>query len=230
MHQLAAHAFDINVVAVNDAPTASSDSIVVDEDSLVTPASVLGNDSDLDGDVLNATLVSGPTNATTFVLNSNGTFSYQPATNFSGTDSFSYRVSDGNGGSDIATVDIQINPVNDVPDGVADEFTVAPSSALNELIGVLANDSDIENDPLTAVLVDSPSHGIVLLARNGTFQYIPFGNFVGTDTFTYVANDGAGNSEPITVTILIAAGYESDSGTESVVGITNARKQERIVE
>ena len=69
--------------------------------------------------------------------------------------------------------------------------------------GVLANDTDAEDDPLTASLVDDVEHGTLILASDGSFVYTPEPDYYGEDTFTYVANDGYGDSEPATVTINI---------------------------
>ena len=115
----------INVTPVNDAPVAGDDDGVgysTDEDSAFTTASVLGNDTDVDGDTLT---VSGLDTTGTLGLvtdNGDGTFDYDPNGAFeslgagdSTTDSFSYTVSDGNGGTDTATVTVTVNGVNDDP-------------------------------------------------------------------------------------------------------------------
>ena len=72
--------------------------------------------------------------------------------------------------------------------------------------GVLANDSDVEGDPLTAVLVSGPSHAASFtLNADGSFTYTPTANFNGTDSFTYRANDGTDDSNVATVSINVAA-------------------------
>jgi hypothetical protein len=71
--------------------------------------------------------------------------------------------------------------------------------------GVLTNDTDADGDLLTAVLAAGPAHGTVTLYANGSFVYTPAVGYVGTDTFTYVANDRAGNSAPATVSVAVAA-------------------------
>ena len=76
---------------------------------------VLQNDSDADGDALTASIVTGPSNAASFTLNADGSFTYTPTANFSGTDTFTYQVSDGNGGTDTATATITVTAVNDAP-------------------------------------------------------------------------------------------------------------------
>jgi len=72
--------------------------------------------------------------------------------------------------------------------------------------GVLANDTDADQDSLTASLAEDASHGTVTLNPDGSFTYTPDEDYVGTDTFTYTANDGTTASAPATVTITISAG------------------------
>lgn len=68
---------------------------------------------------------------------------------------------------------------------------------------VLDNDTDFDEDPLTAVLASGPDHGTVVLDSDGTFSYTPDANFHGTDTFTYEALDGNGGRDTGTVTITV---------------------------
>jgi ELWxxDGT repeat protein len=70
---------------------------------------------------------------------------------------------------------------------------------------VLTNDRDPNGNPLTAALVTGPSKGTLTLNANGTFTYRPNAGFIGTDTFTYRASDGALQSTPATVTITVTA-------------------------
>ena len=106
------------VTAVNDPPVANDDAYTTDEDTDLTvdAPGVLGNDTDPDdGDLLTATLDSGPSNGT-LTLNSDGSFTYKPNLNFNGTDSFTYRANDGTSDSDdVATVTITVNSVVDPP-------------------------------------------------------------------------------------------------------------------
>jgi VCBS repeat-containing protein len=96
---------------------------------------------------------------------------------------------------------------NQAPVGTNDAYTVAENEALIvPAPGVLANDSDPDADPLTAVLVTGPAHGQLSLAANGSFTYTPDTNFTGLDTFTYQAYDGLDTSDPVTVTITVGDG------------------------
>lgn len=139
-------------------------------------------------------MVSGPANAGAFTLNPDGSFSYVPAANFHGTDSFEYQISDGNGGFDTATVNLIVQPVNDLPVALSDSFEVFLGEAPEPGLNVLLNDIEIDNnDTLIAILVSSPSNGTVTLNEDGSLIYIPDAGFIGTDSFTYVASDGVAN-------------------------------------
>ena len=96
----------ITVNAVNDPPVAVDDSASTDEDSAIT-IGVLTNDTDVDGDTLTVTAITQPTNGDA-AINGNGTVTYTPLANFHGTDSFTYTISDGHGGTDTATVSLTV--------------------------------------------------------------------------------------------------------------------------
>jgi large repetitive protein len=192
----------------NSAPTAVADSYSTNEDTvLIVPApGVLANDTDPDsGDTLTAVLVSGPSHAASGALNADGSFSYTPAANYNGSDSFSYKVRDSHGAESApVTVSITINPVNDAPTAVADSYSTNEDTALIvPAPGFLGNDSDVDGDALTAVVVSGPSHGTLTFNSNGSYSYTPASNYNGGDSFTYKANDGTANSNVATVSITI---------------------------
>jgi VCBS repeat-containing protein len=166
---------------------------------------VLSNDTDVDGNTLTAIKVSDPTHGTV-TLNSNGSFTYTPAANYSGTDSFTYRANDGQANSNTATVNVTITAVNDPPVAVNNVYSTSEDTVLNVAApGVLSNDTDPDGDNLTAVKVSNPSHGTVTLNSNGSFTYTPTSNYNGTDSFTYRAGDGQANSNTATITITVTA-------------------------
>ena len=137
-------------------------------------------------------------------LNADGSFTYTPAANYHGPDSFTYKANDGTVDSNVATVSITVNPVNDAPVADDDSYSTAEDTALTvPAPGVLGNDTDVENDTLTAVLVTGPSHGAVTLNADGSFSYTPGLNYNGSDSFTYKANDGAADSNVATVSITV---------------------------
>ncbi len=214
----------ITVNPVNDAPVAADDAFSTDEDVQLTAAvpGVLGNDSDVDLDMLTAVLMTGPSNAQSFMLNSDGSFTYDPVANFNGSDSFTYQADDGTTTSNTATVNITVNAVNDLPVATNDGFTLAEDTTLNTApVSVLDNDSDVESDPLTAVLIAGPtSASSFTLNSDGTFSYTPVLNFNGVDNFTYQANDGSGNSNTALVTLTVMAVPDPPVANDDV-GSTN---------
>jgi VCBS repeat-containing protein len=336
--------FPVFVVPNNTPPVAVADSYSTNEDTPLTVAApgVLANDTDADGDPLTAVLVAGPSHAAPsgFTLNSNGSFSYTPASNYNGSDSFTYKDSDGKTTGNTVTVSLTINAVNDAPvnnlpaaqslnqdtslvlsSGNSNQLSVSDvdagsdpgfevqlsvshgtltlsqttgltvtgngtasvdltgtlancNAALNGLTytptagyfgpdtlaitsndhgatgsggaksdsdnlsitvnhvnhpplatddaystnedtpltvsapGVLTNDTDIDSDPLHAVLVSGPSHAApsgFTLNADGSFSYTPAADYNGSDSFTYKANDGTADSNVATVTLTINA-------------------------
>src|SRR5206468_2944077 len=195
----------ITITDVNDAPVAVDDSFTTAEDTTlnVVAPGVLSNDSDVDEDGSRAGRVSSPTHGS-LTLNSDGNFSYVPAANYLGSDSFTYKANDGQADSGIATVSITITGVNDAPVAVNDSFTTAEDSALNVVAsGVLSNDSDVDGDTLSAVLVSGPAHGSLTLNSDGSFSYVTPALHHAIPSFTYKANDGQADSAIATVSITI---------------------------
>ncbi|MFM7738282.1 MAG: tandem-95 repeat protein, partial [Planctomycetota bacterium] len=195
----------VTVADENDQPVVISDSWSMDEDTMLSQ-SVLANDSDQDGDPLSVQLLEGPANASSFVLNSDGTFSYRPSENWYGTDGFRYRISDGRGGTAEGSVTLQVQPVNDAPISLENAFTVLQGSTLETATGVLSNDMDIESEPLIAILVAPPTRGVITFRIDGSFLYKPEVGFIGTDRFTYIASDGVMSGTPTTVWVQVDVG------------------------
>ena len=113
--------FTATGTAVNQAPTAQNDNkpaYTVDEDGTLNITAledrVLFNDTDLDGDNLDAVNASNPAGGSV-TLSSNGSFGYTPDQDFNGTDTFTYQANDGLANSNTATVTINVTPVNDPP-------------------------------------------------------------------------------------------------------------------
>src|SRR5439155_11136537 len=131
---------------------------------------LLTNDTDADaGTTLTAVLVAVPAHGTVIVL-ANGGFTYTPAANYNGSDSFTYAASDGIATSNVATVALTVTSVNDAPVAVNDAVTTAEDTAVSG--NVLANDTDADaGTTLTAALVASPTHGTGTLAAPGAFTY-----------------------------------------------------------
>jgi VCBS repeat-containing protein len=197
----------LNTTVTNRAPAAAADAYSTAEDTPLTVAApgVLGNDTDPDGDSLSAVVVSGPAHGS-LNLNADGGFTYTPAANFNGTDTFTYRASDGTAQSNPATVTMTVTPVNDPPAATDDAYSTAEDTLRTVAApGVLGNDSDPDGDQLTAVVASGPGHGSLILSADGSFTYTPATNYNGTDSFTYRVSDGTLQSDPATVTITVNA-------------------------
>jgi VCBS repeat-containing protein len=197
----------ITILPVNDRPVAVNDDFYTTaEDTTLTIAAlgVLANDVDVDGDALQAVLVSGVAHGT-LSLSNNGAFIYTPSLNYTGADTFTYRATDGALTSDVATVTITITPLNDAPVAVADDFytTLEDTTLTVPALGILANDIDVDGNPLASLLVSNVTHGTLNLSTNGAFTYTPSLNYTGVDTFVYLATDGALTSGLAVVTITV---------------------------
>ena len=185
-------AVTVQVSPRNDPPVAVDDSASTNEDVAVDVA-VLANDTDVDGDALSVTGVSGATNGTA-TINPNGTVRFAPTANASGSGSFQYTVSDGAGGSDAGAVSVTINPVNDAPVAVNDSATTAQGVPVT--ISVLANDTDIDSGALS-----SPASAIRRTARpsptpTAPSRTRPTPGYSGPDAFAYTASDGSATEQP----------------------------------
>jgi VCBS repeat-containing protein len=210
------------ITILNSPPQAGDDLYETDEDVplVVAAPGVLANDSDVNGDGLTAVLIGNPAHGSVD-LNSDGSFTYTPDADYNGWDSFTYRASDGLVLSNLATVTIVINPVNDAPVAVDDVYSVSAGNTLQVAApGVLANDSDVDGDELTAVLDTPPGHGTLTLNPDGSFSYKPEAGFAGEDSFTYVAHDGELTSAPATVTITVNLGNADPDCSAATTSLT----------
>ena len=198
----------------NPTPTALNDAVTVAEDGSVG-GNVLTNDTDPDGDTLTVqtTPVIAPANGT-LVLNADGSFTYTPNGNFHGTDSFRYRISDGQGGFSEAVVTITVTPVNDAPVAAIDSATTLEDTPV--IVTVLGNDSDIDGDTLT-VTSASASNGTVVILGDGTVRYTPNANFTGADTITYAISDGNGGTSSATVSVIVTSVNDAPSGADRTI-------------
>jgi VCBS repeat-containing protein len=197
----------LTVSPPNHAPVATADSYATDENQALTTTQndgLLVNDSDADNQTLTADIVDQPQHGT-ISLSSDGTFTYTPATNFSGTDTFTYQASDGHAPSATTTVTITVNHVDQPPTASADTYALATNGTLDipRSQGVLTNDTDPDNDSLTAIQVSDAANGTVSVGPDGSFTYVPDADFTGDDTFTYKVNDGNLDSNVVTVTITV---------------------------
>jgi VCBS repeat-containing protein len=190
---------------VSDTPVAEPDTFATSEDTALNiPApGVLANDANPDGGALTAVLITGTTHGT-LALNADGSFSYTPAANYYGNDSFTYQASGGGATSNLVTVSLSVASVPDTPVASPNSYTKNEDAVLTVAApGLLGNDKDGDGDPLSAVLVSGPSHGTLSLNPDGSFVYTPVPNYNGPDGFTYRASDGTLQSADAAVTITV---------------------------
>ncbi len=255
---------DITLNPINDDPVANADTQTVGEDdSVATSGNVITNDTDIDGDSpLTVTEVNGSvgdvgnqitlSSGALLTLNSDGSYDYDPngafedtAVGDTATDSFSYVMSDGNGGSDTATVTITVNGENDDPVAGADTLTVGEDDTAATSGNVITNDTDIDGDsPLTVIEVNGnagdmgnqitlASGALLTLNSDGSYDYDPNGAFediadgeTATDSFSYVVSDGNGASDTATVTVTVNG--ENDTPTEIAESYVESYRQALI--
>lgn len=194
---------EIQVRAVNDSPSSWEDVYETEEDSplIVSAASgLLENDEDIDGDLMTVQLVDSPSHGIV-VVSDDGSFTYTPNADFHGVDEFTYRSTDSQLSSEPTRVTLIVTPSNDAPTAKGETFEVIEDSQFILPASILANDSDVDADLLTARLVEGPRHGTLELEENGNALYAPQANYHGSDHFAYVVSDGILQSPPVTATI-----------------------------
>ena len=203
----------LTVDPVNDAPAAADDAASVAEDGSVL-VDVLANDTDADGDSL--TLVSVGTVANGTAIIEAGQIRYTPDAGFNGADSVVYTVSDGNGGTDTATVSLTVDPVNDAPAAVDDAASVAEDGSV--LVNVLANDTDADGDSLTLVSVGTPGNGTAIIEA-GQIRYTPDADFNGADSVVYTVSDGNGGTDTATVSLTVDPVNDSPAAVDDAASV-----------
>jgi large repetitive protein len=192
---------NIDATPVNDAPTLGDQGLAMVEDAVLN-GSLLATAADIDSTGLTAAIVDGPAHGT-LTINADGTFSYQTNPDYFGSDSFSYTVSDGALLSSLATISIDVTPVNDSPTLEGQSLTVAEDALLTG--NLLASSADIDSGSLTALVVDEPAHGRLTVDADGTFSYQANANYNGPDSFTYAVSDGELVSNVAMVSINVMA-------------------------
>ena len=179
---------------------------IAEDQELSLPApGVLENDTGGNSDSLTVEILEEPLNGT-LTLNVDGGFTYIPNADFNGEDHYTYTASDGYYESLPTTVLITIDAVDDNPFAQSDQYEIDEDNPLGvSEPGILENDGDADGDPITSALVMAPTSGTLALSPDGSFEYTPNLDFNGEDSFIYLANDGALDSEETTVIIQVNA-------------------------
>lgn len=184
----------LSVGPVNDNPVAGDQQVTTSED---TPLAVTLAATDVDGDELAYSIEVAPVHGTAAIYGA--TVVYTPSLNFHGTDSFVFRVEDGDG-VDFGTADLTVVPVNDAPDAAPQTVLVPEDTATP--IDLVA--TDVDGDALTIAVTSSPAHG-TLSGTAPNLVYTPAADYTGPDSFTFSATDPSGATDTATVTIDVQA-------------------------
>jgi hypothetical protein len=182
----------------NTPPTAHAQNVSTAED---TPRAITLTGSDVDNNPLTFRVVAGPANGV--LTGSAPNLTYTPATNYFGSDSFTFVANDGRADSVAAAVSITVTPVNDPP--IANPNTALTPKNVPVLISVLANDSDAEGNMLSVSAVTQPLHGTVTNHVTHVV-YSPASGYSGPDAFTYTVADGQGGFATAAVTVTVTSG------------------------
>ena len=185
----------IIVNAINDAPVANDQSVSTNED---TALAITLTGYDIEGQALNYTLVSQPTNGV--LTGTAPDLTYTPNANISGVDNFTFLVNDGEIDSSVATVSIQINAVNDAP--VANPQILETNEDV--AVDIVLTAADIDSPALSYAVVSQPANG-TLSGTAPNLLYVPNPDFNGNDSFSFIANDGLADSAIETVSISITS-------------------------
>ncbi|MCF6455829.1 tandem-95 repeat protein [Pseudoalteromonas sp. MMG024] len=176
--------FSIEVINVNEAPVADSQNVELDEDTVKT-ITLTGNDSD--NDKLSFEVVTEPLSGT--IELQGDTLIYTPIENFNGNDQFTFIAKDSELSSKPATVTINVKPVNDKPEAIADIVSLTYSDTMQYLLNVTANDIDVDGDTLTVVGAKTEIGNVVI--KNNQLLYTAVSGSPEQIAFTYSIQDEA---------------------------------------
>ncbi|MGB6044590.1 MAG: Ig-like domain-containing protein, partial [Pirellulales bacterium] len=180
---------------INGGASAGDDAYGTNEDgplSVNAANGVLQND----GGLMNATVQSGPFNAQSFQLFTDGSFNYTPNSNYNGPDSFIYQVDDGDGNFDTASVSLTISPLNDTPDATGTSTSTDQNVDLDVDLRALVDDVETADDQLLFSVGGASNGSVQLLGDGYTARFTPATDFAGPASFTYDVTDGGDNGDP----------------------------------
>lgn len=206
----------IHVTPVNDIPVITSiNQHTIDEDHSVTDTVTI-TDPDIsdtpDPDSHTFSIDADPGHGSVILNGSTGEYTYSPAANYNGSDSFTVRVTDEHSGSATRLVRITINPINDSPVAANASYNTPEDIPVNKTISASDPDVATNGDKLTYTLKagSGPDHGTISLnSSSGAFTYTPELNYNGTDGFSVIVTDKQGKSAQADISIYINY-YEND--------------------
>ncbi|MDE2593980.1 MAG: tandem-95 repeat protein, partial [Burkholderiales bacterium] len=188
---------NVGVTPVNDAPTMGANSTYTVSTLEDQPVSGQVVATDVDGDTLTYAKGTDPAHGAVTV-NADGTWTYTPAKDYNGSDSFTVTVSDGHGGTTTSTVNVGIRPVNDAPTAAA---SYSVTTLEDQPVSGQVVATDVDGDTLTYAKGTDPVHGAVTVNADGTWTYTPTKDYNGSDSFTVTVSDGHGGTTTSTVNV-----------------------------
>ncbi|MCA0186229.1 MAG: tandem-95 repeat protein [Proteobacteria bacterium] len=213
----------ITINGQNDPPVAVDDGVfTTPEDTPLRGIRVLTNDSDPENDPLTVTAATIPPAQGTVSINPDGTLDFIPAPNFNGTAVITYTISDGHGGTDTATVTIQITPVDDLPIAVDDTLEAREDTPLTGTL--TGNDTPSGDGGNIWAKASNPAHGSVVVNPDGSFVYTPDPDYHGPDSFTYTITDADGDVSTATVTLIVKPVNDPPTGTDKTVTLKDGQR------
>ena len=197
----------MTVSCVDDLPVAVHDSKSVVEDDPASAVGVLANDTDADGGAAaSITSVTQPTHGQVVITGGGTGLTYKPDANYCNfpggapSDDFTYTLNGSSDPKQTATASMTVDCVNDPPVAHDDNPTVSEDASASS-IDLLANDIDVDGDPITIFSKTDPAHGAAQITGGGTgLTYQPNANYCGPDSFTYTINGGSTATVSMTVT------------------------------
>ena len=211
------------VVAGVDQTVTVGDTVNLDPATFTDPGSVDTHTAQIDwGD---GTVEAGTVDQTAGSVSGSHTYTTD------GVFTVTVTVTDDDTGTHSDTLTITVDPTPNVAPTAEDDQTVTREGT-SVSIDVLANDSDPDGDTMTVTDLSDPANGSVAINPDETVEYTPGPGFVGTDTFTYTANDGQSESAPATVTVFVTPPNKllaSDGATVDRFGFSVAVSSDRIV-
>ena len=199
----------INVNDVNEAPIAvdlvygsAGAGALLEGGNLMIDLADFSGITDPDGDNTTLQIINSGSHGT--AVRALGGLSYTHSGGEEFTDVLTYRVTDGNGGFDTGTITIHIDPVNDAPTAVGEQFVQNVAGSVNiSRAEILQNDFDPDSANLSIVVVDGPNSGTFTVNPDGSWTFLPDTNTPTIETVRYFVTDGMDNSRIVTAELLI---------------------------
>jgi VCBS repeat-containing protein len=204
----------VTVTAVNDAPTApAAGSVATDEDEASAHGAI--GAADVDGDSLSYSVKpgAGAAHGVVAIDQANGTYTYTPAPNFNGSDSFTLLIDDGQSGVTEQVVSVTVTPANDAPTAPATGSVTTAEDTASAAVAIGAGDVDGDSLSYSEKAGAGALHGTVAFNQaNGTYTYTPDADFYGSDSFTILIDDGKGGTAEQVVSVTVSEANDAPTG------------------